>query len=65
MQELTYEAAMQQLEEITAKLENGSLPLGESLQLYEQASSLVRFCNSCLDQAQQKIVRLTETEAQT
>ena len=54
---------MQQLEEMTAKLENGSLPLDESLRLYEQASALVRFCSACLDNAQQKIVKLSESEA--
>lgn len=64
MQELTYETAMQQLEQITNRLETESLPLNDSLRLYEQASSLVRFCNDCLDQAEQKIVTLADVEAE-
>ena len=64
MKEQTYENAMQRLEEITASLEDGSLPLEQSLQLYEEAAALVRFCSACLDNAEQKIVSLADVEAQ-
>ena len=64
MKEQTYENAMQRLEKITASLEDGSLPLEQSLQLYEEAAGLVRFCNACLDNAEQKIMSLADVEAQ-
>ena len=64
MKEQTYEKAMQRLEEITSSLEDGSLPLEQSLKLYEEAAALVRFCNACLDNAEQKIVSLADAEAQ-
>ena len=64
MKKMTYEQAMNRLSEITAALENGSLPLSDSLKLYEEASELVRFCNDCLDTAEQKIITLSEKEAQ-
>ena len=64
MKEQTYEQAMQRLETITKALEDGSLPLEQSLQLYEEATALVRFCNACLDAAEQKIVSLVDVEAQ-
>ena len=62
MKKMTYEQAMERLSEITAALENGSLPLSDSLKLYEEASALVRFCNDCLNTAEQKIVALFEKE---
>lgn len=58
-QQLTYEQAMQQLESITAKLEDTSLPLQDALQYYEKASGLIRFCSAQLDAAEQKIIELT------
>lgn len=59
MENLTYEQAVARLSKITASLEDGSLSLDESLKLFEEASSLVVFCNSCLDKAEQKIVELS------
>ena len=64
MKERSYEQAMQRLEAITASLEDGSLSLEQSLKLYEEAASLVRFCSACLDNAEQKIMTLTDVEAQ-
>ena len=65
MQEQTYEQAMNRLNEITTALENGNLPLNDALQLYEEASALVRFCNTCLNTAEQKIVTLTQVEEES
>jgi exodeoxyribonuclease VII small subunit len=64
MKQLTYEQAMERLSAITDRLEDGSLPLADSLKLYEEASALVRFCNTCLDNAEQKLVTLSDGEAQ-
>ncbi len=58
-EQLTYEQAMQQLEIITEKLEDGSLPLQDALQFYEKASGLIRYCSAQLDAAEQKITELT------
>lgn len=64
MKQFTYEQAMERLSAITDRLEDGSLPLEESLKLYEEASALVRLCNTYLDSAEQKIVSLSDGEAQ-
>ena len=64
MKQFTYEQAMERLSAITDRLEDGSLPLDDALKLYEEASALVRLCNSYLDAAEQKIVALTDGEAQ-
>ena len=64
MKELTYEQAMERLSVITDRLEDGSLPLADTLKLYEEASALVRLCSTYLDTAEQKIVSLSAQEAQ-
>ena len=64
MKQLTYEQAMERLSVVTDQLEDGSLPLADTLKLYEEASALVRLCNACLDAAEQKIVTLSGQEAQ-
>ena len=52
---LTFEAATTRLEEIVKLLEKGNSSLDESLKLYEEGISLVRFCNTELDNAENKI----------
>ena len=63
MKQLTYEQAMERLAVITDRLEDGSLPLADTLKLYEEASALVRLCNTYLDTAEQKIVTLSDAQA--
>ena len=52
---LTFESATARLEEIVKLLERGNSSLDESLKLYEEGISLVRFCNESLDNAERKI----------
>lgn len=58
-QEMTFESAMARLEEIVRMLEGGSAPLDKSLAMFEEGVALVKFCNSRLDQAEQKVKILT------
>ena len=58
MKELTYEQAYKRLEEIVEKLENGSVPLEESMKLFEEGTKLANFCNSTLNAAEQKFTQL-------
>ncbi len=60
MEKMTYEKALAKLEKIIDQLEQGSIPLEKSLELYEEANVLARYCKNCLDNAEQRIVRLTE-----
>ncbi len=59
---LTYAEAMQRLENISARLENGSVPLEESISLYEESAKLAACCKQILQQAQQKITELAGDE---
>jgi len=60
MEKMTYEKALAKLEKIVDQLEQGSIPLEKSLELYEEANSLAVYCKNCLDNAEQRIVRLTK-----
>ena len=55
---LTFESASARLEEIVKLLEKGNCSLDESLKLYEEGVTLVRFCNNALDNAEKTIKML-------
>ena len=50
-----FEAALAELEQIVARLEQGELPLDESLRQFERGVLLTRQCQKALAQAEQKI----------
>lgn len=51
---------LETLNEIVAKIESGSLPLEESIKLYEQAKKLVEELEKQLEEAQKKIGEFEE-----
>ncbi len=53
--ELTYEQAREELAEIVRKLEAGSVPLSESMALWERGEELATICQAWLDGAKAKI----------
>ena len=57
-QTISFEEALVRLEEIVRRLENGDLPLSDSLSLYEEGTALIKTCTKMLDQAEQKVVKL-------
>lgn len=58
--ELSFEKAYLQLEQILEKLNSSSASLDESLKLYEEADRLITFCNQKLHDAEKKIEILTK-----
>lgn len=59
MQKLNYEKAVERLEEIVDKLENGNLPLEDMMKLYEEGTVLAAKCAKSLEAAELKITELT------
>ncbi|MCX6669799.1 MAG: exodeoxyribonuclease VII small subunit [Methanothrix sp.] len=57
--EVGLEEALDDLERIVAKLEEGKLSLEESLVLFEKGTMLVRLCQGKLEKAQKRIESLT------
>lgn len=56
----TFEASLKKLEKIVGQLEDGDLPLEESLKLFETGVKLSRECRERLDQAERRIEMLIE-----
>ena len=54
----SFESSLQRLEEIVKRMEQGNVPLAESLQLFEEGTCLVSQCSALLDEAELKVVRL-------
>ncbi len=50
-----FEDALNKLEKIVSKLEEGDIPLEESLKLFEEGIRLSRLCNQKLDEAEKKV----------
>jgi exodeoxyribonuclease VII small subunit len=62
--ELTFEEALQNLERIVQRLEEGKLTLDEALQEYEAGVALVRRCQGLLSNAQARVQRLLGVDEQ-
>src|SRR5260370_30379310 len=52
---LDFETAMRELEELVDRLEQGELPLEESLAAFERGVMLTRCCQTALKDAEQKV----------
>ena len=50
-----FEAALTELDAIVKKLEDGDIPLEQSLQLFERGVQLSRFCHARLEEAERRI----------
>ena len=54
-EEMTFEQALARLEAIVKGLDGGEIPLDESLDLFEEGVSLVKLCNSKLENVERRI----------
>lgn len=52
---LSFEVALEQLEEIVQKLEAGQGKLDDAIESYERGAALKRHCEAKLQEAQQKV----------
>ncbi|MCD6081272.1 exodeoxyribonuclease VII small subunit [candidate division WOR-3 bacterium] len=56
--QLTFEQALQRVEEIVSTLERGNIPLEEAITLYEEGKRLLEFCRKKLEAAELKVKEL-------
>lgn len=56
----TFEESLKRLEEIVNQLEQGEVPLEESIKMYEEGLSLSKECIEKLTQAELKLKRLSK-----
>ena len=62
-EKLTFEQAMNTLDEIVKKLEKGDASLEESLELFEKGTMLIKDCTKLLDAAEQKVVKMQKGQS--
>lgn len=65
MSEYTYETAIKRLREIVKLLENGGLPLEDSVKLFEEGAELSKFCNDELQNAERRITDLSDVKEES
>ncbi len=58
---LSFEQALEQLEEIVKNLESGQGKLDEAIESYERGAALKRHCEAKLKEAQQKVEKIVMT----
>ncbi|NBB99096.1 MAG: exodeoxyribonuclease VII small subunit [Alphaproteobacteria bacterium] len=60
--EMTFEAALAELEQVVTRLERGDVPLEDSITLYERGAKLKAHCEARLQAAQMRVeaIRLAE-----
>ena len=55
---MSYEQAIEELESIVARIEQGRIGLGESLDQYQRGAALLKRCRGILAEAEQQIETL-------
>ena len=58
MDNMTYEKAIERLDEIVSLLEKNEVSLDESLALFEEGTKLTSFCTKKLSEAKAKITEI-------
>lgn len=58
VKELSFEAALAELEQIVRTLEQGTAPLDQSIELYQRGDKLKRHCEARLKAAQERIEQI-------
>ena len=59
IKKLTFERAIEELETIVKRLEEGKVPLEESVAIYERGETLKRRCEELLKQAEARVEKIT------
>tara|TARA_A100001388_G_scaffold36765_1_gene23347 strand:+ start:3185 stop:3421 length:237 start_codon:yes stop_codon:yes gene_type:complete len=57
-----FESSLKKLEKIVSDLENGDLPLEESIKTFEEGVKLTKHCQNLLSKAELKIQKLVESK---
>jgi exodeoxyribonuclease VII small subunit len=58
---MSFEAALQELEQLVARLESGQASLEDSITLYERGAKLKAHCDARLKSAQMRVDQIVET----
>jgi exodeoxyribonuclease VII small subunit len=62
---LSFEEAIKELTDIVGKIEQGEIALQDSLQQYEKGMALIKHCRTILKQAEERIEKISQPEAES
>ena len=62
---LSFEEAIKELTNIVGKIEQGQIPLQDSLQQYERGMALIKHCRTILQKAEKRIEKISELDAKS
>ena len=62
--ELSFEEAITGLTDIVGRIEQGQIPLQDSLQQYERGMALIKHCRTILQKAEKRIEKITEEQTE-
>ncbi len=62
LSKLSFEEAIKELGNIVGKIEQGQIPLQNSLQQYERGMALIKQCRTILQKAEKRIEKITKEE---
>jgi exodeoxyribonuclease VII small subunit len=62
---MTFEQAIKELTDIVGKIEQGEIPLQDSLKQYEKGMALIKHCKDILQKAEKRIEKISEAEPKT
>ncbi len=60
---LGFEDSIQRLKTIVEKIEQGEIPLQDSLEQYEQGMLLIKHCRDILQKAEKRIEKITKDQS--
>ena len=59
---LPFEQAIKELTAIVGKIEQGKIPLQDSLEQYEKGMALIKHCKGILEKAEKRIEKISKEE---
>lgn len=62
---ISFEKALSELEDVVQKLESGDLPLEEAIKYYEKGMNLSKTCDSILKNVSEKITDIMDEEGES
>jgi exodeoxyribonuclease VII small subunit len=63
--ELSFEESIKELTNIVGKIEQGEIPLQDSLEQYEKGMALIKQCRTILEKAEKRIEKISELDAKS
>jgi exodeoxyribonuclease VII small subunit len=60
--EMSFEDSIKELTNIVRKIEQGQIPLQDSLEQYEKGMALIKQCRGILEKAEKRIEKISEQQ---